>query len=52
MENFNEKESMIFHCPVDLRLVISAKVSSCLLMIILAIAVMGFSTLSSKVLWL
>lgn len=52
LENFSEKEKLIFHCPVDLRLVISAKVSSCLLIIILAIAVMCFLTLSSKVLWL
>lgn len=52
LENFSEKEKLIFHCPVDLRPVISAKVSSCLLIIILAIAVMCFPTLSPRVLWL
>lgn len=50
LENFSEKEKLIFHCPVDLRAVISAKVSSCLLIIIPAIAVMCFPSLSSKVL--
>lgn len=49
MENFNEKERMNFHCPEDLRLVVTDKESSCLLIVI---AVMSFSALSSKVLWL
>lgn len=52
MESFSEKERLIFHCPVDLKLVISAKVSSCMLIIILAITVTCFSILSSEVLWL
>jgi len=44
IEIFNEKERLVFLYLMDLRLVISAKVSSCLLRIILAIAVMCFST--------